>query len=54
MLSRYDKAFRYTHNPNRFAKEVHRAGYATSPRYARSLIKLMRQYHLYRYDIRRR
>ena len=54
MLSRYDKAFKYTHNPNRFAKEVHRAGYATSPRYARSLIKLMRQYHLYRYDIRRR
>jgi len=47
---RYGPAFNYTHDPNRFAVEIHKAGYATSPTYARSLIDLMKQYDLYRYD----
>ena len=25
----YDKAFRYSSDPNRFAREIHKAGYAT-------------------------
>jgi flagellar protein FlgJ len=47
---RYRAAFRYTRDPDRFARAIHRAGYATSPRYATSLIRLMRKYRLYRYD----
>jgi flagellar protein FlgJ len=31
---------------------IHRAGYATSPTYARKLIRIMRRYDLYRYDRR--
>jgi uncharacterized protein YraI len=47
---RYRKAFSYVNNPDQFAREIHKAGYATSPTYATSLIRLMRQYNLYRYD----
>jgi flagellar protein FlgJ len=47
---RYRRAFRYTRNANRFAVAIHRAGYATSPTYARNLIGIMRRYDLYRYD----
>jgi Mannosyl-glycoprotein endo-beta-N-acetylglucosaminidase len=49
-LPRYRNAFRYVTNPDRFAIEIHRAGYATSPSYARNLIALMRRYNLYRFD----
>jgi len=49
-LSRYAGAFAYSQDPDRFAVEVHRAGYATSPTYAENLIGLMRQYNLYRFD----
>jgi flagellar protein FlgJ len=49
-LPRYKRAFAHTANANRFAVEIHRGGYATSPTYARNLISLMRQYDLYRYD----
>ncbi|HET6212969.1 MAG TPA: sporangiospore maturation cell wall hydrolase GsmA [Micromonosporaceae bacterium] len=47
---RYRRAFGFTRDPNRFAIEIRRAGYATGPRYAESLIWLMRHYNLYRYD----
>jgi uncharacterized protein YraI len=47
---RYRKAFSYTRDPNRFAIEIHKAGYATSPTYARNLINLMKRYNLYRFD----
>jgi flagellar protein FlgJ len=49
-LSRYRPAFRYTHEPDNFARAIARAGYATSPVYARNLIALMKRYHLYQYD----
>lgn len=48
--SRYAPAFRYSRAPERFAQAIAAAGYATSPTYASSLIRLMRQYNLYRYD----
>ena len=48
--SRYKNAFRYSTNPDQFAREIHKAGYATSPSYANDLIALMKQYNLYRYD----
>ncbi|MEH1128726.1 sporangiospore maturation cell wall hydrolase GsmA [Micromonospora sp. CPCC 206061] len=47
---RYRNAFRYSHDPNRFAVEIHKAGYATSPTYAQNLIKLMKAHNLYRFD----
>jgi len=46
----YQPAFKYTHNPDKFAQALQNGGYATDPHYARSLINLMRQYDLYRYD----
>ena len=49
-LARYRKAFRYVNDPNRFAIEIHKAGYATGPTYAKSLIRIMKQYNLYRFD----
>jgi hypothetical protein len=49
--SRYATAMRYTSDPNRFAIEIHKAGYATSPTYSQQLINLMTQYNLYRYDV---
>jgi flagellar protein FlgJ len=48
--SRYKNAFKYSTNPDQFAREIHKAGYATSPSYANDLIALMKQYNLYRYD----
>ena len=48
--SRYQNAFKYSTNPDQFAREIHKAGYATSPSYANDLIALMKQYNLYRYD----
>lgn len=47
---RYRNAFNYTSNPDRFAVEIHKAGYATSPTYAQNLTKIMKQYDLYRFD----
>ena len=53
-LARYKTAMKYVSNPNRFAIELQRAGYATSPTYAKKLIALMKKYNLYRYDTIRR
>jgi flagellar protein FlgJ len=50
--SRYKRAFAYRNNPDQFAVELKKAGYATSPTYAQNLQRLMRLYNLYRYDIR--
>lgn len=47
---RYNAAFRYTKDPDRFIREVHKAGYATDPKYATSVINLMRKWNLYRFD----
>lgn len=49
-LSRYANAFNYVNDPDQFAVEIHRGGYATSPTYAEDLIRLMHQYDLYRFD----
>lgn len=47
---RYKTAFEHTDDPDRFAKEIQKAGYATDPTYAAKLIELMEQYDLYKYD----
>ncbi|GII06051.1 sporangiospore maturation cell wall hydrolase GsmA [Planobispora takensis] len=48
--SRYRAAFSHTADPDRFAREIAKAGYATDPAYPAKLIELMRSYDLYRYD----
>jgi len=48
--SRYANAFKYPDDPERFAKEIHKAGYATDPKYSSSLIRLMRNEDLTRFD----
>jgi flagellar protein FlgJ len=48
---RYAEAYAHRDDPDRFVLEMHRAGYATDPRYADSLKKIMRKFDLYRYDI---
>ncbi|MFY0580491.1 glucosaminidase domain-containing protein [Cystobacter fuscus] len=47
---RYAEALRHTDDAERFAKEIHKAGYATDPSYSQKLIKLIRQYKLERFD----
>jgi flagellum-specific peptidoglycan hydrolase FlgJ len=47
---RYAEALRNAADPKLFAKLIHKAGYATDPRYSESLIKLMDRHDLYRYD----
>lgn len=46
---RYEPAFAHTDNPDRFAREIHKAGYATNPDYSDQLIALMREFDLYQY-----
>jgi flagellum-specific peptidoglycan hydrolase FlgJ len=50
-LTRYKAAFNYPNNPNQFAAEVHKAGYATDPNYTTKLVGIMQKYDLYRYDL---
>ncbi|MFB9447108.1 sporangiospore maturation cell wall hydrolase GsmA [Dactylosporangium vinaceum] len=50
-LARYSIAFQYTNDPNRFAAEIHRAGYATDPQYTVKLTNVMAKYNLYQYDV---
>ncbi|HEX8821704.1 MAG TPA: glucosaminidase domain-containing protein [Archangium sp.] len=47
---RYAEAMRHTDDAERFAKEIHKAGYATDPNYSQTLIKLIRQYKLTNFD----
>jgi hypothetical protein len=48
--TRYANAFKYSTVPDKFAAEIHKAGYATDPKYTVKLVNLMKQYDLYRYD----
>ncbi|WP_198667103.1 sporangiospore maturation cell wall hydrolase GsmA [Glycomyces dulcitolivorans] len=48
--SRYATAMDHADDPQRFAREVHKAGYATDPKYADKLIGIMDDYDLYRFD----
>ncbi|WP_169744491.1 sporangiospore maturation cell wall hydrolase GsmA [Spirillospora albida] len=48
--SRYKTAFKYKSNADQFAKEIAKAGYATDPAYPGKLIKLMKDFDLYRYN----
>lgn len=48
--SRYSKAFAYTTDPDRFIREVAKAGYATDPMYPAKVITIMRAYNLYQYN----
>ena len=47
---RYRFAFAYSHDPDQFAAEIHKAGYATDPLYTEKLLRLMRSHNLYQYD----
>ena len=48
--SRYHRAFAFKKNPEQFARELQRAGYATDPNYASTLISIMRTNHLEQFD----
>lgn len=48
---RYETAFDHSDDPDRFAVEIAKAGYATDPAYAEKLIGLMKQHDLYQYDV---
>jgi flagellum-specific peptidoglycan hydrolase FlgJ len=50
--TRYAAAFKYVTNPNQFAVEIQKGGYATDPQYATKLASLMTKYNLYQYDVR--
>jgi len=43
---RYQQALRNTHNPDQFAKELQKAGYATDPNYADKISSIMRSSYL--------
>lgn len=48
--SRYAKAMQNRNNPDQFARELQRAGYATDPEYADKLISIMKSNNLYQFD----
>lgn len=47
---RYAQAFKHTDDPARFAAEIHKAGYATDPNYAKQLTGIINRYGLGRFD----
>lgn len=49
--SRYGYALQYKNNPDRYAQEIHKAGYATDPDYASKLISIMKSNNFYQYDV---
>ncbi len=48
--SRYAPAMAVRNNPEEFARQLQRCGYATDPEYASKLISIMRSNNLYQYD----
>lgn len=48
---RYNAAFKYPNNPDKFIREVHKAGYATDPNYSTLVINLMKKWNLHRFDV---
>ncbi len=48
--SRYSQAMANRNNPDQFARELQRAGYATDPEYANKLISIMRSNNFYQYN----
>lgn len=47
---RYNAAFLYANDPNKFAEQLQAAGYATDPRYADKLKAIISTYYLDEYD----
>ncbi|HZE39041.1 MAG TPA: sporangiospore maturation cell wall hydrolase GsmA [Stackebrandtia sp.] len=47
---RYANAFKYSDDADRFIREVHKAGYATDPKYTDKIVTLMQDYNLYRFN----
>jgi hypothetical protein len=47
---RYKPAFAHSRDANAFAQAIHRAGYATDPKYSTLLIGIMKQWDLYKFD----
>lgn len=48
--SRYKKCMANKNNPDQFARELQKAGYATDPRYSQKLISIMKANNFYQYD----
>ncbi|HJE50595.1 MAG TPA: peptidoglycan-binding protein [Tessaracoccus flavescens] len=48
--SRYSEAFKYSAYPDQFIIEVHKAGYATDPKYSELVTSIMKSYNLYQYN----
>ncbi len=48
--ARYKHAFAVKQDPEKFVTEIARAGYATDPNYAKSLISIIRSHHLAHWD----
>lgn len=48
--SRYAKAMAVKNDPDQFARELQKAGYATDPEYASKLISIMKSNNLYQYN----
>ncbi|NLI79074.1 MAG: hypothetical protein GX442_21855 [Candidatus Riflebacteria bacterium] len=48
---RYAKCLECRDDPDQFARELQKAGYATAPNYAWALIKRMKEHNLYQWDI---
>jgi type VI secretion system secreted protein VgrG len=47
---RYKEALKYPDDPINFVKEIAKAGYATDPNYAKSLVSIIKSYGLAQYD----
>ena len=51
--SRYSEAMKHADDPKEFARQIHKAGYATDPVYSDKLISLMDSNKLEQYDLKR-